>query len=93
MVAVTQSANEGRTQAITTRSQTQPALPTLLGRQAPRIPVGGRIRAGIKVLTKKAEALRLLLFAGVRPGMFRAGFAPCWFVNDGRHNTGMAWEQ
>jgi hypothetical protein len=56
MVAVTQSANEGRTQAITTRSQTQPALPTLLGRQAPRIPVGGRIRAGIKVLTKKAEA-------------------------------------
>lgn len=56
MVAVTQSANEGRTQAITTRSQTQPALPTLLGRQALRIPVGGRIRAGIKVLTKKAEA-------------------------------------
>jgi hypothetical protein len=55
MVAVTQSENEGRTQAIATRSQTQTALPTLLGRQASRIPVGGRIRAGIKVLTKKAE--------------------------------------
>lgn len=28
--------------------------PTLLGRTAPRIPIGGRIRAGIKVLTRKA---------------------------------------
>lgn len=28
--------------------------PTLLGRSAPRIPIGGRIRAGIKVLTRKA---------------------------------------
>jgi len=37
--------------------------PTLLGRSAPRIPIGGRIRAGIKVLTRKAaevsEARRL----------------------------------
>lgn len=28
--------------------------PTLLGRSAPRIPIGGRIRAGIKILTRKA---------------------------------------
>ena len=28
--------------------------PTLLGRAAPRIPVAGRIRAGIKVLTRRA---------------------------------------
>jgi len=31
-----------------------PIAPTLLGRSAPRIPIGGRIRAGIKVLTRKA---------------------------------------
>ena len=30
------------------------AVPTLLGRTAPRIPVAGRIRAGIKVLTRRA---------------------------------------
>jgi hypothetical protein len=29
--------------------------PTLLGRDAPRIPTGGKIRPGIKVLTKKAS--------------------------------------
>ena len=31
-----------------------PALPTLLGQGPVRIPAGGKIRAGIKVLTKKA---------------------------------------
>jgi len=31
-----------------------PAAPTLLGQGSARIPVGGKIRAGIKVLTKKA---------------------------------------
>ena len=31
--------------------------PTLLGRSAPRIPIGGRIRAGIKVLTRKAAEI------------------------------------
>ncbi|HRO61198.1 MAG TPA: hypothetical protein PK177_18880 [Burkholderiaceae bacterium] len=31
------------------------SAPTILGRNRPRIPVGGRIRAGIKVLTRKAE--------------------------------------
>ena len=30
------------------------AIPTLLGQNPPRIPTGGKIRAGIKVLTKKA---------------------------------------
>jgi len=33
----------------------QAALPTLLGQSPARIPTGGKIRAGIKVLTKKAE--------------------------------------
>lgn len=32
----------------------RPALPTLLGQGQARIPTGGKIRAGIKVLTKKA---------------------------------------
>lgn len=31
------------------------ALPTLLGQRPARIPTGGKIRAGIKVLTKRAE--------------------------------------
>ncbi|RTL46672.1 MAG: hypothetical protein EKK53_02750 [Burkholderiales bacterium] len=47
------------------------AVPTLLGRGAMRIPVGGRIRAGIKVLTRKAEELteaRALYEVGVAAG-------------------------
>ncbi len=47
------------------------AIPTLLGRGAMRIPVGGRIRAGIKVLTRKAEEVpeaRALYEAGVAAG-------------------------
>jgi hypothetical protein len=43
-------------QSIVPRAQVQLARPTLLGQQTPRIPIGGRIRAGIKVLTRKAEA-------------------------------------
>jgi hypothetical protein len=42
------------TNAVVTINGAQPALPTLLGQGAVRIPTGGKIRAGIKVLTKKA---------------------------------------
>ena len=47
------------------------AVPTLLGRTAPRIPVAGRIRAGIKVLTRRAaenERVRALYERGVEQG-------------------------
>ena len=42
------------TNAVVTINGAQPALPTLLGQGPVRIPTGGKIRAGIKVLTKKA---------------------------------------
>ena len=42
------------TNAVVTINGAQPALPTLLGQGAVRLPTGGKIRAGIKVLTKKA---------------------------------------
>lgn len=42
------------TNAIVTINGARPACPTLLGNGPARIPVGGKIRAGIKVLTKKA---------------------------------------
>ncbi|HRH88902.1 MAG TPA: hypothetical protein PLO41_18790 [Rubrivivax sp.] len=47
------------------------AIPTLLGRSALRIPVGGRIRAGIKVLTRRAAEsaqAREVYEAGVAEG-------------------------
>lgn len=40
--------------AVVTMNGAQAALPTLLGQGTARIPAGGKIRAGIKVLTKKA---------------------------------------
>ena len=46
-------------------------VPTLLGRTAPRIPVAGRIRAGIKVLTRRAaenELVRAIYERGVTQG-------------------------
>ncbi len=46
-------------------------VPTLLGRAAPRIPVAGRIRAGIKVLTRRAaehERVRAIYERGVEQG-------------------------
>jgi hypothetical protein len=46
-------------------------VPTLLGRSAPRIPVAGRIRAGIKVLTRRAaenERVRAIYERGVEQG-------------------------
>ena len=42
------------TNAAVTINGAQPALPTLLGQGPVRIPAGGKIRSGIKVLTKKA---------------------------------------
>jgi len=47
------------------------ATPTLLGRAAPRIPVAGRIRAGIKVLTRRAaenERARAIYERGASQG-------------------------
>src|SRR5256885_12084644 len=42
------------TNAMVTINGAQPALPALLGQGPVRSPAGGKIRAGIKVLTKKA---------------------------------------
>ena len=42
------------TNAVVTINGTGPARPTLLGQGPVRIPAGGKIRAGIKVLSKKA---------------------------------------
>jgi hypothetical protein len=42
------------TDAVVTINGAKPVLPTLLGQGPARIPTGGKIRAGIKVLTKKA---------------------------------------
>ena len=42
------------TNAIITINGTHPASPTVLGNKKIRIPTGGKIRAGIKILTKKA---------------------------------------
>jgi Recombination directionality factor-like len=42
------------TNTVITINGAGPALPTLLGQGTVRIPAGGKIRAGIKVLTKKA---------------------------------------
>jgi hypothetical protein len=47
------------------------SVPTLLGRASPRIPVAGRIRAGIKVLTRRAaenERVRAIYERGVGQG-------------------------
>jgi hypothetical protein len=51
--ATKETANE-REHALAVVQGGQLAIPTLLGQAAPRIPVAGRIRAGIKVLTKRA---------------------------------------
>lgn len=54
MVAVANGSMNGQARAVAFAPQGGALTPTLLGRSAPRIPVGGRIRAGIKVLTRKA---------------------------------------
>src|SRR5687767_7363307 len=44
------------TTAVVTINGTKGPLPTVLGQGAVRIPTGGKIRAGIKVLTKNAAS-------------------------------------
>jgi hypothetical protein len=70
MVATANGSVHGRTQ-LATASPGALGAPTLLGRSAMRIPVGGRIRAGIKVLTKRAEEVaeaKAIYSAGVAAG-------------------------
>ena len=54
MVAMAQSKANGQGGSLVPTAGGAVAIPTLLGRSAQRIPVGGRIRAGIKVLTRRA---------------------------------------
>ena len=54
MEATINGAQCHRAQAGAVTARTQLAPPTLLGSAAMRIPIGGRIRAGIKALTKRA---------------------------------------
>ena len=53
MVAMAQSKANGQGGGLVPAAGGAVAIPTLLGRSAQRIPVGGRIRAGIKVLTQR----------------------------------------
>lgn len=67
-------ANESRTAqggALVSRSSAGAVIPTLLGGSAPRIPIAGRIRAGIKVLKRSAAQnaqARQIYEAGVAAG-------------------------
>src|SRR5215470_13560980 len=70
MVAMANGSANGRTQLATVPSGAL-AVPTLLGRGVMKIPIGGRIRAGIKVLTRKAEEVaeaQAIYSAGVATG-------------------------
>jgi hypothetical protein len=61
----------GQARSITVVQGGVHAAPTLLGRAAPRIPVAGRIRAGIKVLTRRAaenERARAIYERGASQG-------------------------
>lgn len=74
------NATVGAMEPASTRGEARPVavvqgsaltVPTLLGRTAPRIPVAGRIRAGIKVLTRRAaenERVRAIYERGVGQG-------------------------
>ncbi len=71
MVAMAQGKVNGQGGALVPTAGGALAIPTLLGRSAPRIPVGGRIRAGIKVLTRRAAEsarAREIYDAGVAAG-------------------------
>lgn len=71
MVAMANGSTNGRTNALATVSNGALAAPTLLGRAAMKIPIGGRIRAGIKVLTRRAEEVadaKRIYDAGVAAG-------------------------
>lgn len=71
MVAMAQSKANGQEMGLVPAASGAVAIPTLLGRSAMRIPVGGRIRAGIKVLTRRAAEsarAREVYEAGVAEG-------------------------
>ena len=71
MVAMAQSKANGQGGGLVPAAGGAVAIPTLLGRSAQRIPVGGRIRAGIKVLTRRAaesSQAREIYDAGVAQG-------------------------
>ena len=55
MVAVAQSNTNGQSYGLVPAQGGAVAIPTLLGRAAQRIPVGGRLRAGLQVLTKRPQ--------------------------------------
>jgi Recombination directionality factor-like len=61
----------GHARPVTLAQGSALTAPTLLGRTPPRIPVAGRIRAGIKVLTRRAaenELVRSIYERGVEQG-------------------------
>ena len=71
MVAMAQSKANGQGGGLVPAAGGAVTIPTLLGRSAQRIPVGGRIRAGIKVLTRRAAEsgqAREIYDAGVAQG-------------------------
>ena len=71
MVAMAQSKANGQGGGLVPAAGGAVAIPTLLGRSAQRIPVAGRIRAGIKVLTRRAAEsgqAREIYDAGVAQG-------------------------
>lgn len=71
MVAMANGKTGGRENALATVPTGALAAPTLLGRTAMKIPIGGRIRAGIKVLTRRAEEVtdaKRIYEAGVAAG-------------------------
>ena len=71
MVAMAQSKPNAQGMGLVPAASGAVAIPTLLGRSAMRIPVGGRIRAGIKVLTRRAAEsarAREVYEAGVAEG-------------------------
>jgi hypothetical protein len=69
--AIENAATNGQGGPVTVVQGGAPGVPTLLGRTAHRIPVAGRIRAGIKVLTRRAaenERVRAIYERGVEQG-------------------------
>jgi Recombination directionality factor-like len=71
MESVPTSSINGHARPVTVVQGSALTAPTLLGRKAPRIPVAGRIRAGIKVLTRRAaenDLARSIYERGVEQG-------------------------
>ena len=69
--AMEKAATNGQGDPVAVVQGSAVGLPTLLGRAAPRVPVAGRIRAGIKVLTRRAvenERVRAIYERGVAQG-------------------------